>query len=333
MKNIAILGSTGVLGSKALEIVRDYPQEFKVISLACGHESEKFKAQIKEFKPKVTAVGETDLVKAVSGREIDLVIMAVVGKVGVRPTLEAIKLGKNIGLATKEVLVLAGEQIMAEVKKQGVNLIPIDSEHSAIFQSLKSGGKKEIKNICLTMGKGKISEMSEQEKEKLTPEEVLRRKTWVMGEKIGIDSATCINKAFEVIEAKWLFDLQSGQIKVAVHPEYLCHSMVEFIDGSVIAELGIPEMKRYVQYAMFYPKRIAVKNIPAMDFSNKHLSFEKADLEKFPGLKLGYLALEKGEQGAKVLYETDELAVGKFLKGEIKFTEIIPMIAKEMEKI
>ena len=333
MKKVAILGSTGVIGSKALEVVRDYPDEFQVISLAAGHDSEKFKAQIKEFKPKVTVIGEENLIKAVSEPEIDLVIVAVVEKVGIGPTLAAIKAKKDVGLATKEALVLAGEQIMAEVKKQKVNLIPIDSEHSAIFQSLKSGEPKEIKNIYLTMGKGKISLMGEAEKEKLTPEEVLNRKTWVMGQKIGIDSATCINKAFEIIEARWLFDLKPEQIKVVVHPEYLCHSMVEFVDGSVIAELGVPEMKRYLQYAMFYPRRIAVKNIPAMDFSDKHLSFEKTDLEKFPGLKLGYLALEKGEQGAKTLYEADELAVEKFLKGEIKFTEIIPMIEREMGNI
>lgn len=332
MKKIAILGSTGVIGSKALEVVRDYPGEFEVMSLAAGHESEKLKEQVQEFKPKIVGIGEEELMKVVT-KEIDLVIVAVVGKAGIEPTLKAIELKKDVGLATKEVLVLAGEKVMKEVKKNHMNLIPIDSEHNAIWQSLKSGEPKEIKNIYLTMGQGKISKMSETEKEQLTPEQVLNRKTWVMGKKIGVDSATCINKAFEIIEAKWLFNLRPEQIKVVIHPEYLCHSMVEFIDGSVINEIGVADMKRYVQYAMFYPKRQEVKNIPEINLSDKSLSFEIADLDKFPGLKLGYLALRKGKLGAKVLYETDELAVNKFLNGEIKFTEIVAMIEEEMRKI
>jgi len=211
--------------------------------------------------------------------------------------------------------------------------VPIDSEHSAIWQGLKSGKKDEIKNIYLTMGQGKISQMSEEEKALLTPEMVLERKTWVMGKKIGIDSATCINKAFEVIEAKWLFDLKPEQIKVVIHPEYLCHSMVEFVDGSIMAELGVAEMKRYVEYAMFYPQRREVKNIPEINLVGKSLSFEAADLDKFPGLKLGYLALEKGGRAGEKLHEADEEAVRKFIAGEIKFTQIVPLIEAEMRKI
>lgn len=333
MKKIAILGSTGVIGSKALEIVRDYPEEFEVVSLAAGHDSEKFKDQVKEFKPKIVGIGEQELIKAASDPEIDLVIVAVVGKAGIKPTLAAIKQGKNIGLATKEVLVLEGEKIMQLAKENRVEIIPIDSEHSAIFQSLKSGQNKEIKNIYLTMGKGKISSMKETEKAKLTPEEVLNRKTWTMGSKIGVDSATCINKAFEIIEAKWLFNLRPEQIKVVIHPEYLCHSLIEFADGSIISELGVPDMKRYVSYALFYPQRREVKNIPEINLAGKSLSFEPVDLEKFPGLKLGYLALTKGQIGAEKLYEADEAAVNKFLQGEIKFTEIIPILEREMEKL
>ena len=333
MKRLAILGSTGVIGSKALEVVRDYPDEFKVISLACGHESEKFREQVKEFKPKIAAVGEEELAEAVRQPEVDLVIVAVVGRAGIAPTVAAIKAGKNVPLATKEVLVAAGEEVMKEAKKNKVKIIPIDSEHSAIFQSLKAGKPKEIKNIYLTMGKGKISQMSKEEKAQLTPEMVLERKTWVMGKKIGIDSATCINKAFEVIEAKWLFDLKPEQIKVVIHPEYLCHSMVEFVDGSIMAELGVAEMKRYVEYAMFYPQRREVKNIPEINLVGKSLSFEAADLDKFPGLKLGYLALEKGGDWGTKLHEADEEAVRKFIAGEIKFTQIVPLIEAEMRKI
>jgi len=333
MKRLAILGSTGVIGSKALEVVRDYPDEFKVISLACGHESEKFREQVKEFKPKIAAVGEEELAEAVRQPEVDLVIVAVVGRAGIAPTVAAIKAGKNVALATKEVLVAAGEEVMKEAKKNKVKIIPIDSEHSAIFQSLKAGKPKEIKNIYLTMGKGKISQMSKEEKAQLTPEMVLERKTWVMGKKIGIDSATCINKAFEVIEAKWLFDLKPEQIKVVIHPEYLCHSMVEFVDGSIMAELGVAEMKRYVEYAMFYPQRREVKNIPEINLVGKSLSFEAADLDKFPGLKLGYLALEKGGRAGEKLHEADEEAVRKFIAGEIKFTQIVSLIEAEMRKI
>jgi 1-deoxy-D-xylulose-5-phosphate reductoisomerase len=332
MKKVAILGSTGVIGSKALEVVRDYPEEFKVVSLAAGHDSKELQEQIREFKPKMIGIGSQGLMKAIT-QEIDLAIVAVVGKAGIAPTLKAIALKKDIGLATKEVLVLEGEKVMTAVKKSGINLLPIDSEHSAIFQSLKSGQNKEIKNIYLTMGQGRISAMSEAQKVRLTPKQVLQRKTWVMGPKIGIDSATCINKAFEIIEARWLFNLRPEQIKVVVHPEYCCHSLVEFTDGSTINELGVAEMKRYVQYAMFYPERRVVKNIPAINLSNTSLSFQAADLDKFPGLRLGHEALKKGSRGAKVLYTADEKAVEKFLTGKIKFTEIVPLIAKEMAKI
>lgn len=333
MKRLAILGSTGVIGSKALEVVRDYPDEFKIISLACGHESEKFKEQVKEFRPKITAVGGDKLVEAARQPEVDLVIVAVVGTAGIKPTIAAVRAGKDVALATKEVLVAAGEEVMKEARKYKVKIIPIDSEHSAIFQSLKAGKPKEIKNIYLSMGQGRISQMSQTELEQVTLEMLLNRKTWVMGQKIGIDSATCINKAFEIIEAKWLFDLKPEQIKIVIHPEYLCHSMVEFVDGSVIAELGVPEMKRYVEYAMFYPQRREVKNIPPINLAGKSLSFKAVDWEKFPGLKLGYLALEKGGQAGEKLHEADEKAVRKFIAGEIKFTQIVPAIEAEMNRL
>jgi len=332
MKKLAILGSTGVIGSKALEVVRDYPDEFKIISLACGHESEKFQKQIKEFKPKTAVVGSEKLAEAATEDQVDLVIVAVVGIAGIAPTLAAIRAGKDVALATKEVLVAAGEEVMKEAKKYKVKIIPIDSEHSAIFQSLKAGKQKEIKNIYLTMGQGKISQMSQAELEQVTLEMLLDRKTWTMGQKISVDSATCINKAFEIIEAKWLFDLKPEQIKVVIHPEYLCHSMVEFMDGSVIAELGIPEMKRYVEYAMFYPQRREVKNIPEINLAGKSLSFKAVDLDKFPALKLGYLALEKGGDWGARLHEADEKAVKKFISGEIKFNQIVLLVEAEMRK-
>ena len=321
-----------MIGSKALEVVRDYPDEFKVISLASGHESEKFKEQVKEFQPKIAAVREEELGEAARQAEVDLVIVAVVGTAGITPTLAAIRARKDVALATKEVLVVAGEEVMKEAKKYKVKIIPIDSEHSAIFQSLQAGKPKEIKNIYLTMGQGKISQMSQAELEQVTLEMLLKRKTWTMGEKIAVDSATCINKAFEIIEAKWLFDLKPEQIKVVIHPEYLCHSLVEFVDGSIIAELGVPEMKRYVEYAMFYPQRREVKNIPEINLAGKSLSFKAVDLDKFPALKLGYLALEKGDDWGAKLHEADEAAVRRFIAGAIKFIQIVPLIEAIMKK-
>ncbi|MFH0942684.1 MAG: 1-deoxy-D-xylulose-5-phosphate reductoisomerase [Candidatus Beckwithbacteria bacterium] len=331
MKRLAILGSTGVLGSKALEVVKDYREEFKVVSLVAGHRSEKFKAQVGEFKPGFSGVGTEALVKAVTGA--DLVIVAVVGKAGIAPTLAALKAGKTVGLATKEVMVLKGKEVMELAEKSRGLIIPVDSEHCAIFQSLKAGKAEEIKNLYLTMGKGRISTMSEAEKQRLTPKQVLQRKTWAMGQKISIDSATCLNKAFEIIEARWLFNVKPEQIKVVVHPEYVCHSLVEFTDGSWITELGVPEMKRYLAYAMFYPERKIVPKVPELDLSEKSLSFERVDLKDYPGLRLGYSALEKGGKASEVLYEADERAVDRFLEGKIKFTQIVPEIEAEMEKI
>ena len=332
MKKIAILGSTGVIGSKALEVVRDYPKDFKVISLACGHESEKFQKQIKEFKPKVAVVGSEKLVEAATEDQVDLVVVAVVGMAGIEPTLAAIRAGKNIALATKEVLVAAGEIIMREAAKHQTKVIPIDSEHSAIWQSLRAGREKEVRYLFLTMGKGRISEMNRKELDKVTPEAVFNRKTWQMGEKIAVDSATGMNKAFEIIEARWLFGIDSKRIKILVHPEYLCHSMVEFVDGSVIAEIGVPEMKRYVEYSLFYPERRKVKGIPKIALANKSLSFEPAPMDKFPILKLGYRAAEQGGTMTAVLHGADEASVERFLDKQIEFTQIAKIVEQVMKK-
>jgi len=335
MKGLAVLGSTGVVGSLALEVVRDYPKDFKIISLVGRRDSKKLRDQVREFKPKIVVATEKDgeeaMIKAVEHSEVDLVVVAVVGMAGLRPILAAIKAGKDVALATKEVLVVAGEIVMREAEKYGVNLIPLDSEHSAIWQSLKSGKEKEIKRVYLTMGKGRLSEMKKEELKKIKLKDVLKRKTWVMGQKIGVDSATCMNKAFEIVEAKWLFGLKSEQIKIVVHPEYLCHSLVEFVDGSWITELGIANMKRYVQYGLFYPERREIKRMDEMELIERNLSFEKPPMEKFLGLKLGYQAIEKEGTMPAVMHGADGVVVEFFAKGKLGFMEMTEIIKQVMD--
>ncbi len=336
MKKIAILGSTGKIGAQALEVIRHYSAEFKVVGLACGHQSKKFNQQVKEFKPKITAVAEKDgeqgVIKTAIHPEVELVIMAVVGMAGLKPTLAAIKAKKNIALATKEVLVIAGRLVMEEVKKQQVRLIPLDSEHSAIFQCLHSGRQKEIRRLIITMGKGPIAQMTQRQLKKVKLRDIFNRPAWQMGEKIAVDSATCMNKAFEIIEAKWLFNVRPRQINVVVHPEYLCHSLVEFIDGSMIAELGSPDMRRYLQYALFYPNRRIAAAPSYINLLGKKISFEKPPINKFPCLKLGFRALKKGGTMPAVMHGADKSGVDAFVQGKIQFTEIPKIIAKTMEK-
>jgi len=336
MKRIAILGSTGKIGSQTLEIVKTYPKDFKVIGLACGHKSEKFEQQKKEFKPEITAIanqdGEQGLIKVATYPKVDMVIVAVVGITGLKPTLEAIKKNKDIALATKEVLVIAGELVVRAVKKYKVNLLPLDSEHSAIFQSLRSGNKKEVKQIYLTMGKGPIAKMSNQQLKKVTIRDVFNRPAWTMGQKIAVDSASCINKVFEIIEAKWLFDLKPKQIRVVVHPEYLCHSLVEFVDGSIITELGSPDMRRYIQYALFYPVRKKTKLGLGVDLIDKKMTFARPPLAKFPCLKLGDMVLRIGGTMPAVLHGADRAAVDAFVKGKLRFTDIFSVINLTLKK-
>jgi len=331
MKKIVILGSTGVIGRQALEIIRAYPKELKVIGLSAYKNIELLKKQIKEFKPQQTACGNEDLTRIATLKEADLVLISVVGTAGLRPTLAAIRAKKNVALATKEVLVLAGGLVMNEVKKNKVQLIPVDSEHSAIFQCLHSGINKEIKRIILTMGKGRFAFMSHQELEKVSLKTIYEKPTWRMGQKISVDSATCLNKSFEVIEAKWLFDLSEKQISIVVHPEYLCHSMVEFQDGSIIAEIGTADMRRYIQYALFYPERKKAKITDSVDLINKKISFEPPPINKFPGLNLGHKAVVSGGTMPAVLHGADDSAVDAFIRGEIKFTNIPSIIKQTME--
>lgn len=348
MKRIVILGSTGSIGTQSLDIIRQHPDKFQVVGLTANHSTEKLQEQIAEFKPEFVCITDTEkassfktnatLLAGEEGlREIacldcDLLINALVGSSGLIPTLEAIKKGTTIGLANKETLVLAGEIVMREAAKHGSTIIPIDSEHSALFQSLKSGRNAEIKNLILTMGKGKIAEMNEEQLKNVTMQDIFSRPAWNMGNKVTIDSATCMNKAFEVIEAKWLFGVDPGQIQVIVHPDYICHSLVEFHDGSIITELGTADMRRYTQYALFYPERAPATVSSFTDLYGKTLRFEKPLFEKFPCLKLGHTVLEMGGIMPAVLHGADHAAVQAFMENKIGFMDIPKVIEATLEK-
>jgi len=329
-KNIAVLGSTGTIGRGALDIVRAFPKDFNIVGISANTNTTLLNEQVKEFSPNVIGVGEKDLLKVATIKEVDLVVVAVVGLSGLLPTLAAIRKGKNVAIATKEVLVVAGELIMKEAKKYNVSIIPIDSEHSALFQCLRSGEKKEVKKLVITMGKGPIASMSKEELSKVTIEQIRNRPMWEMGNKITIDSATCINKSFEVIEARWLFDISPKKITIVVHPEYICHSMVEFVDGSTISEMGSADMKRYIQFALFYPKRRSTRITHSISIINKTLTFEDAPYDKFPGLSLGFNAIKKGGTMPAVMHGSDDAAVEAFLSKKISFIDIPKIIHKAM---
>jgi 1-deoxy-D-xylulose-5-phosphate reductoisomerase len=350
MKNIAILGSTGSIGTQTLEIVNRFPDLFNIISLVANRNVQLLKYQIEKFKPEFVVVsdkknaqllskqvdievlaGEENIVTAASDNRVDLVINSLVGKSGLRPSIEAIKQGKNIGLANKETLVLAGNIVMKLAKKHHVSIIPIDSEHSALFQSLKSGAHREINRLILTMGKGPIAKMAKNRLSQVTMEDVLNRPSWDMGMKINVDSATCVNKAFEVIEARWLFDIPAAKISIVVHPQYVCHSLVEFKDGSIMAELGTADMKRYTQYALFYPDRGVSPKDAFIDLFKKPIVFEKPPFDKFPCLGMGHYVVEQGGTMPAVLHGADTTAVRAFMDKKINFTDIPIIIQKTLD--
>lgn len=337
MKKIAILGSTGQIGSQALEIIRSYPDQFQIIGLSCRHPSAKFDQQVAEFKPEITAITQIDgpnsLDKIATHPDVELLVVATVGLSGLNPTLLAINKGKNIALATKEVLVIAGEYVLAQAKKNHVNIFPIDSEHSAIWQCLHSGKKEEINHLILTMGSGPIAKMTSSQLDKVTLKDILNRPVWDMGQKIAVDSATGINKTFEVIEAGLLFDLPPEKIQITVHPQYFCHSLIEFIDGSIIGEFGVPDMKRYIQYALFYPDRKLNKILSPPNIFGQSLEFKPAPFDKFPCLQFGFDALKRGGNMPAILHGADTTAVQAFLDDKIKFTDIPKVIQKTMETV
>ena len=352
MKKIAILGSTGSIGTQTLEVVREN-KDIEVLGLAAGNNIKLLERQIREFHPKMAAVWSEERakelrenvkdlnIKIVSGmeglielsvmEESEILVTAIVGMIGIRPTIEAIKAGKDIALANKETLVTAGHIIMPLAKEYQVAILPVDSEHSAIFQSLQGGQEKALHKILLTASGGPFRQKTREELLNIQVEDALKHPNWEMGRKITIDSSTLVNKGLEVIEAKWLFDVSLDQIEVVVHPQSIIHSMVEYVDGAIIAQLGTPDMKLPIQYALYYPER---RFLPGdrLDFAAlSKLTFEKPDMETFYGLRLAFEAGKEGGSLPTGFNAANELAVSKFLERKIKYLEIPEIIEHCMQ--
>ncbi len=347
MKKIAILGSTGSIGTQTLEVARENG-DIEVLGLAAGSNIRLLEEQIREFHPRLVAVWSEDKAqelrvkiadkdtKVVSGMEglldvstmsgTEILVTAVVGMIGIRPTIEAINAGKDIALANKETLVTAGHLIMPLAKEKGVSILPVDSEHSAIFQSLQGNEQKAIHKILLTASGGPFRGRKAEELMEIKVEDALKHPNWSMGQKITIDSSTMINKGLEVIEAKWLFGVDVDQVQVVVQPQSIIHSMVEYVDGAIMAELGTPDMKLPIQYALYYPERRYLPGERVDFWSLGKLEFEKPDMETFYGLKLAYEAGRTGGSLPTVFNAANELAVSQFLKREIKYLEIMEII-------
>lgn len=347
MKTIAILGSTGSIGTQTLEVVRENG-DIRVLGIAAGENIALLEEQIREFHPKKAAVwseekakelrmktADTDT-KIVSGMEglieiavmedTEILVTAIVGMIGIRPTIEAIKAGKDIALANKETLVTAGHLIMPLAERKEVRILPVDSEHSAIFQSLQGNDKSSVKKILLTASGGPFRGRKQEELLEICVEDALKHPNWTMGAKITIDSSTMVNKGLEVIEAKWLFGVDVDDVQVVVQPQSIIHSMVEYKDGAILAQLGTPDMKLPIQYALYYPER---RYLPGerLDFwSIGKLDFEKPDMDTFYGLRLAYSAGRQGGTLPTVFNAANELAVSMFLKGEVKYLEISEII-------
>ena len=353
MKTIAVLGSTGSIGTQTLEVARANG-DLKIAALAAGRNVKLLESQIREFSPRVVAVWEeeaarklktaiSDLdVKIVTGMdglieistlpEVEVLVTAIVGMIGIRPTVEAIKAGKDIALANKETLVTAGHIIMPLAKEHGVKILPVDSEHSAIFQSLNGEQHGQIDKLLITASGGPFRGRKRADLEQVKVEDALKHPNWAMGQKITIDSATLVNKGLEVMEAKWLFQVDLDQIEVVVQPQSVIHSMVQFVDGAVIAQLGTPDMKLPIQYALYYPDRRYLAG-ERLDFAKLgQITFEKPDMETFLGLPLALKASREGGSMPTVFNAANERAVSKFLHREIGFTDIYQIIIESMEQ-
>lgn len=354
MKNIAVLGSTGSIGTQTLDIVRNNTDELKIKVLAAGSNVELIEKQIREFKPEIAVLYNADKanelkikiadtgVKVLSGMDgmievatfddVDTVVTSMVGMIGIKPTIAAIKAGKNIALANKETLVTAGHIIMPLIKEHKVSLLPVDSEHSAIFQSMNGENRKRISKILLTASGGPFRGKSYEELKNVTLEDALKHPNWAMGQKITVDSATLVNKGLEVMEAAWLFDVDVSMIQVVVHPQSVIHSMVEYEDTAVIAQLGCPDMRLPIQYALFYPDRRFLDAKKLDFFEMKSLTFEKPDMDTFKGLKFAMEAAEFGGSMPTVFNASNEEAVAMFLNKKIGFLDIYRIIEESMNR-
>jgi len=355
MKHIAVLGSTGSIGTQTLDIVREHSDALKITALAAGSNIELLEKQIREFMPKFACVyqeekalqlrerikdlpviivaGMEGLITCATEATSDTVVTAMVGMIGIQPTIEAIKAGKNIALANKETLVTAGHIIMPLIKEKNVALLPVDSEHSAIFQSLNGENIKQAQKIILTASGGPFRGKKLEELQNKRPKDALKHPNWTMGQKITIDSATMVNKGLEVMEAAWLFDMSIDKIQVVVHPQSIIHSMVEYVDGSIIAQMGVPDMKLPIQYALFYPNRLQLIQGERLDFMKiNQLTFEAPDYDTFYGLKLGYEAGTIGGSMPTVYNAANEWAVAAFLREELEFLAIPQLIQEAMKQ-
>ena len=352
MKNISILGSTGSIGVNALDVIGSNPSMFKVVALSAGKNINLLKDQIDKFRPEVVSVIDENCayqlremldlpsrIKILCGvdgyreiasvKEADIVVSAIVGAAGLLPTMEAIDAGKNIALANKETMVMAGSLVVEKAASKGVTILPVDSEHNAIFQCLAGSRQEDIKRIILTASGGPFLYLPLEELAEVKLADALKHPNWDMGKKITIDSASMMNKGLEVIEAKWLFDVDIDKIDVHIHPQSVIHSMVEFIDGSIIAQLGVADMRGPISYALSYPERLSRTNYPALDlFEVGTLEFIPPDFDKFPNLKLAYLAGRKGGTMPSVLNASNEVAVEAFIAEEIRFIDI-PVVVRE----
>lgn len=353
MKNIAILGSTGSIGTQTLDVAREN-EDLRVVAVSAGKSVEKLEEQIREFHPILAAVwdekaardlktriADTDT-KVVSGMEgllelasmpeSDILVTAIVGMIGIRPTMEGIRAGKDIALANKETLVTAGHLIMPMAREYGVSILPVDSEHSAIFQAIHGEENKEIHKLLITASGGPFRGRTTEELRNVTVADTLKHPNWVMGRKITVDSATLVNKGLEVMEARWLFDMDLDHIQVVVQPQSIIHSMVEFKDGAIMAQLGTPDMRLPIQYALYYPHRRYLDG-DRLDFTKlREITFEVPDMETFRGLPMAIQASREGGSMPTVFNAANELAVKKFLEEKIGFLDIYEIIAQSMER-
>jgi 1-deoxy-D-xylulose-5-phosphate reductoisomerase len=354
MKRLSILGSTGSIGVNALHIVSQFPERFGVISLSAGANIRLLKQQILQYRPKVVSVltkelsealrreltdvpveivhGIEGLIQVATHPEVDQVVSAIVGAVGLIPTLSAIKTGKSVALANKESLVMAGKIVMEEAKRNHVRILPVDSEHSAIFQALLGHQKEDVHRLILTASGGPFLNLPLVRLQEVTVKEALNHPHWEMGKKITIDSASLMNKGLEVIEAHWLFDVPVERIVVLIHPQSVVHSMVEYIDGSIVAQMGITDMRIPISYALSFPERLNL-NLPPLDLpKSEGLTFSLPDPERFSCLKLAYQSIEVGETMPAILNAANEIAVSAFLEGSINFTNIPLLLKRVMEE-
>ena len=355
MKRLSVLGSTGSIGCNTLKIVQKFPDRFQIVSLAAKTNVALLAQQIEQFKPNLAVMydkkhavllrqaipknqpvqilfGHEGYLKAASQNDADIVVIAFVGAAGLLPTLEAIEAGKHIALANKETLVMAGELVMKKALDSGINILPVDSEHSAVFQCLEGHRKTDLKKILLTASGGPFLNWPKSDFERITPEDALNHPTWQMGKKITIDSATLMNKGLEIIEAKWLFDVTPEQIQVIVHPQSIIHSLVSYCDGSIIAQLSKPDMTGAIAYALSYPERLDMDNSFLSLPSLGSLTFSEPDPDKFPCLALAMEACRTGGTLPAVMNAANEKAVGFFLENMISFIQIPKLIEKVMNQ-